>query len=420
MSSSVLVSHPTGNANVRGALDGFRRRGILESFHTSVACCKDDWLYRLGVGPLRDFRRRMYGDAVRGKVHTYPWTELGRMASTKLGLRAWTRHETGRFCIDRVYRDLDTRVARYVARHPGRMDAVYTYEDCALETFKAAKSMGKCCLYDLTAAYWKGVRQLLDTERTANADWSMTLGGFKDSSEKLMRKDRELALADKIYVASSFVRDTLRLCEGVTAEIEVIPYGFPDVNLRREYLPFRNRKIRMLFVGSLSQQKGLSYLFEAVRGLEKYVELTVVGKGNIEECPVLKMALDGVDYIPSLPHDGILRLMAEKDVLIFPSLCDGFGLVVTEAMSQGTPVVTTERTCGPDIVKSGQNGWIVQAGKTAPLRDLFMEFIERPDVLQEVGREAMRTASCRPWSRYGAELSASVRNFLNERGFCRS
>lgn len=53
------------------------------------------------------------------------------------------------------------------------------------------------------------MRKLLNIEYDKNPHWAITLGGFNDSDEKLNRKDRELALADKIYVASSFTKTLL-------------------------------------------------------------------------------------------------------------------------------------------------------------------------------------------------------------------
>ena len=47
----IVISHPNGNANVRGAANGFFNAAILESFHTSIACYKGGWLYRLAKGP---------------------------------------------------------------------------------------------------------------------------------------------------------------------------------------------------------------------------------------------------------------------------------------------------------------------------------------------------------------------------------
>lgn len=147
--------------------------------------------------------------------------------------------------------------------------------------------------------------------------------------------------------------------------------------------------------------------------MEHEFELTVVGIGDIEKCPILKKKLQKANYIPSLPHDAILKLMAEHDLLIFPSLFEGFGLVITEAMSQGTPVITTERTCGPDIITHGKDGWIVKAGSAQPIRELLEQFISNPMILQEVGRNALKTASSRPWPCYEQELATSVNTFLH-------
>ena len=164
----------------------------------------------------------------------------------------------------------------------------------------------------------------------------------------------------------------------------------------------------------MSQRKGLSYFFEAIEGLEDKIEATVVGRGNMETCPALKEALSKVNYIPSLPHDEILKLMANQDLFIFPSLFEGFGLVITEAMSQGTPVITTDRTCGPDIMHNGIDGWVVKAGETKPIRDLLVTFISNPSILIKTGQAAMHTAAQRPWSVYEKELAESVNKFLND------
>ena len=408
----IVVSHPTGNANTRGVVDGFYKQGMLDSFHTCIACFENSYSYRLAVGPFKKFRRRTFSSFLQRCTYTYPVKELCRILALQLHWLQWTEHENGWFCVDAIYRDLDEHVAMYIARYQQRIASVYGYEDGVLNTFKKAKELGIKCVYDLPIGYWRSMRKLLDIERKQNPDWAMTLDGFYDSNEKLQHKDQELALADRIYVASSFTKKTLEEYPNKLAEVVVIPYGFPPVNTQRVYQPFEGRKLKLLFVGGLSQRKGLSYLFEAMKGLEDKMELTVVGSGNIDVCPALKEALDKVNYISTLPHEEILQLMAEHDLFVFPSLFEGFGLVVTEAMSQGTPVITTERTCGPDILLHGKDGWIVEAGTAEPIRELLECFIANPLLLQQVGRAAQQTAMNRPWSCYEKELAQSVAEYL--------
>ena len=100
--------------------------------------------------------------------------------------------------------------------------------------------------------------------------------------------------------------------------------------------------------------------------------------------------------------------MREHDVLVFPSLFEGFGLVITEAMSQGTPVITTDRTAGPDLITHGENGWLIKAGSTEDLQQAIEALIGKPDVIAANGRAAMETAKKRPWEKYGQELSDAI------------
>ena len=411
----IIVSHPTGNMNTRAAIVGFIRNNLLYKFYTCIACFENSCLFKLSkISFLKEFRRRSYDAILEPVTKVYPWWELGRQMSIKFRIKPFIKHEFGIFSVDNVYATLDKYVANKIKKYSKDIAAVYAYEDCALHTFQEARKQNKICIYDLPIGHWRSMRELLSIEKERNPEWGMTIGGFNDSEEKLNRKDEELLLADKIYVASTFTKKTLELFPQKLNDIEVIPYGFPPVNKYRVYIPFDGRKIRVLFVGGLSQRKGISYLFESVKGLESKIDLTVVGSGNIESCHILKQELEKVNYIPSLPHEEVLKLMSEHDLLIFPSLFEGFGLVITEAMSQGTPVITTERTCGLDVITDGKDSWIVKAGSSQPIRDLLEQFINDPSILHKVGRNALLKASLRPWSSYERELSISVKNSIND------
>jgi len=100
--------------------------------------------------------------------------------------------------------------------------------------------------------------------------------------------------------------------------------------------------------------------------------------------------------------------MKASDVLVLPSLFEGFGLVITEAMSQGTPVITTERTAGPDLIEHGKNGWLVKAGSTESLMEAIHSVLTDRRLVSLVGREALETAKRRPWEMYSQELAAAV------------
>jgi len=406
----ILLSHPTLNANSKAVVNGFLRKKSLHQLYTTVAVYPGQFLFLLSKTKMfRDFKRRQLNPLWQPFTKSRAFYELGRLLASKVKINGLIAHEKGVFCIDNVYHEHDIWVAKNLKNANKRgLEAVYAYEDGALATFRAAKEIGILCVYDLPIGYWKSARLLLQTELDSNPAWASTLTGFKDSAEKLARKDQELALADVIFVASSFTKKTLVDYSGILAPIKVIPYGFPEATYVKIYSPLVNRKLKVLFVGGLSQRKGLSYLFEAVEGLEEQVSLTVVGKKAVDDCVALNESLSKHNWIPSLPHEEILACMRTQDVLVFPSLFEGFGLVITEAMSQGTPVITTERTAGPDLISQGFDGWLVDAGSSAAIKKVLAEILEKPELLKQFGQAAQTKARTRPWSVYGDELVQAV------------
>lgn len=411
----LIISHPTGNANVRAATLGFAKAALLYKYYTTIAMFPDTWLAGLAKIPLfKEARRRELDAVLRPFTSLWPWCEIGRLASSKAQLTKLNACEKSLFSIDAVYRNLDKHVAAKLSGYARKdVKAVYAYEDGAANIFLEAKHLNLQCLYDLPIGYWRTARRLMANEKERWPDWFNTITGFNDSPEKLDKKDRELAKADHIFVASSFTAETLKDFPGALAPVHVIPYGFPPANTDQAIVKKNtHRPLKILFVGSLSQRKGIADLFHVVDQLKQYVQLTVVGQKVTNDCEALNKALNLHQWIPALAHNHILQLMREHDVLVFPSLFEGFGLVITEAMSQGTPVITTNRTAGPDLIKHGENGWLFQAGNTSALRENIEYILEHPASLKRNGEAALQTAAKRPWEAYSAELANAVKQCM--------
>lgn len=406
----VLISHPTGNANTKAVIEGVYRTKKLLSFYTTIALFKGQLLFNLGnKPPFKELHRRAFPIGWREYTKSNFFREAGRLLFSKLGWKNMITHEKGFFCIDKVYKNHDSWVASNLRLEQQKgLNAVYCYEDGALDTFKKAQELGIQCIYDLPIGYWKAARMLLQQELDNNPAWASTITGFRDSNVKLARKDQELAKADRIFVASTFTKETLNYYEGKLPKIEVVPYGFPKVVENRNYEPLHNRKLKVLFVGGLSQRKGISYMFESVKGLEDKVSLTVVGRKAVEDCEALNNALKQHNWIPSMPHHEVLACMQAHDVLVFPSLFEGFGMVITEAMSQGTPVITTDRTAGPDLITNNVDGWIVEPGSFEAIKKVLENLLTTPELLATVGSAAQETAKQRTWEQYGAEMAATL------------
>ncbi len=267
----VLFSHPTGNANLRAIARGLALKGLLYSFHTSIAAFPGNIWYRIGgYPPLSEFRRRSFDSVLEPFTQLHPLRELLRALATKLGWKKLLEHERGMFSVDQNYRKFDRHVAAdLAAAKQDGVTAVYAYEDGALETFTEAKKLGMYCIYDLPIAYWETGRKLMLEEALRLPQWAVTLGGgIKDSSEKLERKRKELELADVVVGPGSFVMDSLPYWAKHKKQI-VSPFGSPTLDrnflFNHDFKKDFNRPLRVLFVGSMGQRKGLGDLFAAMR-----------------------------------------------------------------------------------------------------------------------------------------------------------
>lgn len=409
----VVVSHPTGNANLRNVLRALQDANFLGSFHTTIAVFRQTFWGSLsqmpGCGVLK---RRQYSDALREITKTHSKREAVRLLAIRLGISDLVNDEHAWASIDSVAGELDGFVASAVSQ--GAQNAVYCYEDAALNTFITAKALGQICFYDLPIGYWRAAQRFLREEAERRPEWIATMDGLRDTREKLDRKDSELLLADRILVASSFTKQTLTECPNEVAPVSVIPYGADDSWLQGATIRGVGtaQRLRVLFVGALSQRKGIAYLFDAVNLLKACADLTIIGRKVGRSCPALDAALANHRWIESLRREQILAEMRQHDVLVFPSLFEGFGLVITEALSQGVPVITTPHTCGPDVLADGEDGFIV------PIRDPQaisekLELLHRDrDLLNAMSDAARRKAELLTWESYRRGIVAVVREAL--------
>lgn len=409
----ILFSHPTGNANVRHAALALHEAGLLGEFWTCIDYREQALLSRILPSALtRQLRRRTNPPQLHPYLRSAPIREVVRLLSARAGLKDLIRHETGRFSVDSIYRALDSRVVKQLSNP--RFEAVYAYEDGAAFTFRRAKVLGKSTFYDLPIGYWRAARAILTEEAETKPDWASTLVGNLDSAEKTDRKDEELALSDHILVASSFTKDTLKSAPGITSPVTVIPYGSPPASTFSP--PDRTRKsdspLQVLFVGSLGQRKGLSYLFDACNQLGKSVELTIIGTRPLADCPALDTALAKVRWIKSCPHAKVLEKMAASDVFVFPSLFEGFGLVLLEAMAMGLPIIATPHTAAPDLIDDGIQGFIVPIRDSGAIAERLTLLHEDPDLLKRMSQAALEHSRQFTWERYRNRLGESIHHAL--------
>ena len=406
----ILLSHPTANQNVRQTALALVEAELLGEFWTCVNWKQDGLLDKSLAFSSRlrnELRRRSFPVELAPFIRTFPWREIGRQAVGQLGWNRMTND--GVFNIDKVYLSLDRRVAKSLS-DSSRINAVYGYDGGALESFRAAKRHGMKCIYEHPIVYWRKVRQYQREEAELHPEWAPTLGALADSEEKLAGKDEELALADVVITPSTFAKESMAGAPGLKAPIHVVSYGTLPAG---DYPRSRADKLRVLFVGALSQAKGLGYLLEAVAHLGREIEFSVIGRRISPVIPTPAL-LDKYRWIPSLPHGELMQEMSRHDVLVLPSLHEGFGMVMTEAMAQGLVVITTPHTGGPDVIVEGVDGFLVPIRSAEAIEEklaLLARDRDRLTVMQEAARR--KAASCN-WKNYRQRVVEVAREVMGK------
>jgi len=415
----ILVSHPHGNRNVRSIVKGFDERGLLAEFDTTLAIDPDAiWLKVLPAGIRQEMLRRTF-PLDENKIVGHPMRELVRMVSPRVGMKNLVTHETGWASVDGVYKDFDASVSKRLSGILGKksLNAVYAYEDGALETFTRAKQLGLKCIYDLPIAYWETGRRLMMEDAERLPKWAVTLGGgIKDSQQKLDRKTKELELADMVVGPGSFVMDSLPLW-AKDKRIVMSPFGSPvatgqNDNQNMTASELKNKPLRILFVGSMGQRKGLGDLFDAVKLLSsKEVELVVMGS-MLAPIEFYKKELPNFTYEPGRSHDQVLALMRSCDVFCLPSIVEGRALVMQEAMSQQLPLIITPNTGGADLIIEGKTGFLVPIKSPEAIAEKINWFLEHRTELPKMGLLSQQHATTYTWDNYGNTVVDAVVEFL--------
>jgi len=159
----------------------------------------------------------------------------------------------------------------------------------------------------------------------------------------------------RVVTSSEFVREKLLKRFGLHGEqVTVVPGGVdtqtfhPGVTLRLD-LPSRYA----LFVGSLQPRKNLTRLLEAWQRIKDTVPdawLLIAGTGGSAFRPTALAAAERVRFLGAIPDGDLPGLYASATVFILPSLDEGFGLPVLEAMASGTVVIASNAGALPEVV----------------------------------------------------------------------
>lgn len=327
------------------------------------------------------------------RIHTYPWLQTPYMALSRY---PWFQRR-----FDRDWSWLAQQAHdRHVARNLPPCDVLIALSGMGLASGRRVQARGGRYVCDRGSSHKVFQNDILHEEYARHG---FVFPGVDPRS--IDREVEEYAQADAIAVPSAFVRRSF-LEKGVPEEkLIYAPYG-GDITRFRPLAP-KSAKFRVLFVGALSLQKGLPDLLAGFsRAAIPGAELVLVGGEQPETRIILERAqVTGVEIAGMRRGEDLAREMSRAHVLVLPSIQDGFGMVMAEAMACGAPVIASHNTGAGDLFDDGVEGFLVPIRDPDAIADRLDRLAANPSLRAAMGEAARRRMEgFGGWNAYGDRL----------------
>jgi glycosyltransferase involved in cell wall biosynthesis len=173
--------------------------------------------------------------------------------------------------------------------------------------------------------------------------------------------------------------------------VEILNNGVPEPAQPRERAA-EGAPRRVLFLGNLSERKGVSDLLQALARpsvRDTSLQVTFAGGGDVPayEEQARQLGIDGfVRFEGWVGQDDVARLMARSDVLVLPSYDEGLPLVILEALANGVAVVCTPVGEIPSVLTDGVNACFVNPGDVDGIAACLTQVLRDPALMESLGR----------------------------------
>ena len=111
-------------------------------------------------------------------------------------------------------------------------------------------------------------------------------------------------------------------------------------------------------------------------------------------------------------QEDLFRLYSNCDVFLFPSLGDGFGFVVIEAMAAGMPIICSKNSVGSDAIRDYENGFTFQAGDNDEMIKRILYFVENRFEVERMGLKSAEIAKEYTWEAYDEAVKGFLRKVI--------
>jgi glycosyltransferase involved in cell wall biosynthesis len=252
--------------------------------------------------------------------------------------------------------------------------------------------------------------------------WRASPEMFTRRGVRFFERGLELAQrdADLVVCPSEATRRDLLAAGFASRALRTVPWGVraspvsPDAveRVRRRYELGRPY---ILWIGTIEPRKNLPRLLHAHRRLSASIDLVLAGpRGWNEDLDgLVRRAGAGVRVLGFLPRGELAPLSAGAEVFCFPSLMEGFGLPVLEAMAQGTAVVTSRGTSTEELADGA--GVLVDPRDPSSIADGLERVLADRELRLQLAEAGRRRAGAYSWARSAEQMVSVYREVAGRR-----
>ncbi|SEP54764.1 glycosyltransferase family 4 protein [Flavobacterium urocaniciphilum] len=192
----------------------------------------------------------------------------------------------------------------------------------------------------------------------------------------------EWKLADAILVNSEFSKKCLEKYQVNADKIIVVPLIYNVTsNIKKKHF---NPVLTIGFVGNINEMKGFPIFLDVAKQLKGICNFTAIGTSHFSE-NYIDNASEFIKFTGHMSMKNLSVAYQNMDVLVFPTQCDGFGMVQLEAMSYGIPVIASPNCA--TVVQENSNGFIEDDANSIVKRILYLN--ENREILKQFSENAL-------------------------------
>jgi hypothetical protein len=233
--------------------------------------------------------------------------------------------------------------------------------------------------------------------------------------KNITRYEEEINLTQYFIVASQMSKRSIIYTTKQEKNIYVIPYGvknqlFHCSSEKEIHIP----PLKLIYVGLICYRKGLHHLLPLIsQKFKNTVELTLVGYYPSNSLLYKKYHnFPNIKFTGPISHEELYKYYQNADVFVFPTLGEGYGLVILEALSCGIPCIVSNLAGGDDAIENGKNGFVFEGGNDSDLTNKIQWFIDHPSKIKEMSIYCKNTAKQYTWDKYSQNLYNTIKTII--------